>query len=99
MSEQQVLVTGACGEIGQALVQELSKRGGYRIITADMMPLPQTIKSLVGEHVQGDLLDNVKIFYDYDIDLIFHLAASPSSNGEVAFDGTHRIHVDRTMAI
>ena len=27
MSEQQVLVTGACGEIGQALVQGLAKTG------------------------------------------------------------------------
>ena len=27
MSDETVLVTGACGEIGQALVQELSKRG------------------------------------------------------------------------
>ena len=27
MAQKTVLVTGACGEIGQALVQELSKRG------------------------------------------------------------------------
>ena len=27
MADKTVLVTGACGEIGQALVQELSKRG------------------------------------------------------------------------
>ena len=36
-----VLVTGACGEIGQALVQELARRGGYRIVTADIAPLPE----------------------------------------------------------
>ena len=30
-----VLVTGACGEIGQALIQNLSAQGGYRIVTAD----------------------------------------------------------------
>ncbi len=41
MSEKQVLVTGACGEIGQALVQGLAQRGGYRIVTADFMPLPE----------------------------------------------------------
>jgi NAD(P)-dependent dehydrogenase (short-subunit alcohol dehydrogenase family) len=34
MADKTVLVTGACGEIGQALVQELSKRGGCRIVTA-----------------------------------------------------------------
>ena len=40
MSDKAVLVTGACGEIGQALVQKLAERGGYRIITTDLMPLP-----------------------------------------------------------
>jgi threonine 3-dehydrogenase len=99
MSEQQVLVTGACGEIGQALVQELSKKGGYHIITVDMMPLPDSIKTLVTEHVQGDLLHKVKTFYDYDFDLIFHLAASLSSKAEVAQEEAHRINVDGTMQL
>lgn len=99
MSAQQVLVTGACGEIGQALVQELSKRGGYRIITADMLPLPDSIKSLVAEHMQGDLLHKVKTFYDYQFDLIFHLAASLSSKAEVAQEEAHRINVDGTMQL
>ena len=62
MSEKQVLVTGACGEIGQALVQELAKRGGYKIVTADFMPLPDSIKSLSSEHVQGDLVYNCLLY-------------------------------------
>ena len=56
MTEKQVLITGACGEIGQALVQELAKKGGYRVVTSDIAPLPDSIKSLVAEHVQGDLV-------------------------------------------
>ncbi|HEX7541963.1 MAG TPA: hypothetical protein VF352_07520, partial [Anaerolineales bacterium] len=67
MSEKSVLVTGACGEIGQALVQSLTKRG-FRIVTADLAPLPEAIKSLSAEHIQGDLVNRVKIFYDYDFD-------------------------------
>ena len=74
MSEKQVLITGACGEIGQALVQGLAARGGYRIVTADFMPLPDSIKHLSAEHVQGDLVYKIKTFYDYDFDIIFHLA-------------------------
>ncbi len=58
MREKQVLVTGACGEIGQALVQELSKKGGYKIVTSDLYPPPDSIKSLVAEHVAGDLVYN-----------------------------------------
>ncbi len=99
MSEQQVLVTGASGEIGQALVQELAKRGGYRIITSDFMPLPDSIKSLSAEHVQGDLVYKIKTFYDYDFDVIFHLAASLSSKAEVATEEAHRINVEGTMQL
>ncbi len=97
--QKTVLVTGACGEIGQALVQELSKRGGYRVVTADMAPLPETIKNLVGEHVQGDLVYKIKTFYDYDFDIIFHLAASLSSKAEIATEEAHRINVEGTMQL
>ena len=99
MSEKQVLVTGACGEIGQALVQGLARRGGYRIVTADFMPLPDSIKKLSAEHVQGDLVYKIKTFYDYDFDIIFHLAASLSSKAEVATEEAHRINVEGTMQL
>jgi nucleoside-diphosphate-sugar epimerase len=98
MSEKSVLVTGACGEIGQALVQSLQKRG-YRIVTADLVSLPETIKNLPAEHIQGDLVNRIKIFYDYDFDLIFHLAASLSSKAEVATEDAHRINVEGTMQL
>ncbi|NWF65067.1 MAG: NAD-dependent epimerase/dehydratase family protein [Chloroflexi bacterium] len=99
MTEKQVLITGACGEIGQALVQELAKKGGYRIVTSDIAPLPDSIKNLAAEHVQGDLVYKVKIFYDYDFDVIFHLAASLSSKAEIATEEAHRINVEGTMQL
>ncbi|MBC7875707.1 MAG: NAD-dependent epimerase/dehydratase family protein [Anaerolineales bacterium] len=99
MSDKQVLVTGACGEIGQALIQALAKRGGYRIVTADFMPLPDSIKSFSAEHIQGDLVYKIKTFYDYDFDIIFHLAASLSSKAEVATEDAHRINVEGTMQL
>jgi len=99
MSGEQVLVTGACGEIGQALVQELSRKNGYRIVTADMSPLPDSIRHLSAEHVQGDLVYKIKTFYDYDFDIIFHLAASLSSKAEIATEEAHRINVEGTMQL
>ncbi|MBI2331523.1 MAG: NAD-dependent epimerase/dehydratase family protein, partial [Chloroflexi bacterium] len=99
MTVKQVLITGACGEIGQALVQELAKKGGYRVVTSDIAPLPDSIKNLVAEHVQGDLVYKVKIFYDYDFDVIFHLAASLSSKAEIATEEAHRINVEGTMQL
>jgi threonine 3-dehydrogenase len=99
MTEQQVLVTGACGEIGQALIQELARKGGYRIVTSDLAPLPGSLNGLVAEHVQGDLVYKIKTFYDYDFDVIFHLAASLSSKAEVASEEAHRINVEGTMQL
>ena len=99
MAEQLVLVTGACGEIGQALVQGLSQKGGYRIVTSDLSPLPESIQEKSAEHVQGDLVYKIKNFYDYDFDIIFHLAASLSSKAEVASEEAHRINVEGTMQL
>jgi threonine 3-dehydrogenase len=99
MTETSVLVTGACGEIGQALVQGLKARNGYRVVTADLAPLPDAIKNLPAEHVQGDLVNRVKQFYDYDFDIIYHLAASLSSKAEVATEEAHRINVEGTMQL
>ena len=99
MSDKAVLVTGACGEIGQALIKNLAARGGYRIVTADLAPLPDTIRALVSEHLQGDLVNRVKQFYDYDFDIIYHLAASLSSKAEIATEEAHRINVEGTMQL
>lgn len=99
MKEKAVLVTGACGEIGQALIQNLSERGASRIVTADISPLPDTIKSMVSEHLQGDLVNRIKQLYDYDFDIIYHLAASLSSKAEIATEEAHRINVEGTMQL
>jgi len=99
MTEKSVLVTGACGEIGQALVQGLKARNGYRIVTADLAPLPDSIKTMSAEHIQGDLVNRIKQFYDYDFDIIYHLAASLSSKAEVATEEAHRINVEGTMQL
>jgi threonine 3-dehydrogenase len=99
MSEKTVLVTGACGEIGQALIQGLSKRGNYRIVTTDLLPPAEAIRPLVAEHLQGDMVLRVKQFYAYDFDIIFHLAASLSSKAEIATEEAHRINVEGTMQL
>ena len=99
MTEKLVLITGACGEIGQALVQGLAKREGYRVVTADLAPLPEPLRGMSAEHAQGDLVYKIKTFYDYDFDIIFHLAASLSSKAEVSSEDAHRINVEGTMQL
>lgn len=99
MTQSAVLVTGACGEMGQALVQRLHERGVKRIVTCDMMPLPDSLRGMSAEHLQGDLVFRVKQLYDYDFDVIFHLAASLSSKAEIATEEAHRINVEGTMQL
>ncbi len=99
MTQTRVLVTGACGEIGQALVQALAARGGYHITTSDLAPLPESIRAMSAEHAQGDLIYKIKTFYDQDFDAIFHLAASLSSKAEVSSEDAHRINVEGTMQL
>jgi threonine 3-dehydrogenase len=61
--------------------------------------LPDSIKEISAEHVQGDLVYKIKNFYDYDFDVIFHLAASLSSKAEIASEEAHRINVEGTMQL
>lgn len=99
MTKKQILVTGACGEIGQALVQGLALRGDYDIITADLAPRPEAFATLAKEHIKGDLLLKSKYFLDYDFDAIFHLAASLSSTAEENPEQAHRINVEGTLQL
>ncbi len=99
MSEKVALITGACGEIGQALVQELAEQGTHRIITMDLAPLAASIRPLSAEHIQGDLLDKVKYLYDSNIDTIYHLAAFLSSKAELLPEQAQRVNVDGTLQL
>lgn len=99
MTEKLVLVTGACGEIGQALIQELDRLGGCRIITSDLAPLPDCIRTISSEHFQGDMLFKIKLFYDYDFDEIYHLAAFLSSKAETMPEEAHKVNVEGTMQL
>ena len=99
MSKINVLVTGACGEIGQALVQGLAERGNIRIVTSDLAPLPEYLRPKVDEHFQGDVLNKVKVFYDYDFEVIYHLAAFLSSKAETMPEEAHKVNVEGTMQL
>ena len=99
MRKKVVLVTGACGEIGQALVQRLAQQGGFHIVTMDLAPLPESLRALSAEHVQGDMLIKNKQFYDYNFDIIFHLAAFLSSKAETMPEEAHKVNVEGTLQL
>ena len=79
-----VLITGASGEIGQALIQSLSKKDQTKLVTTDIKPLPEDLEGKT-QHITGDLLDKelIRSLEDqFNFDLIFHLAAILSTKAE-----------------
>ena len=56
MSERMVLITGASGEIGQALIHHLAEDSDTKLVTVDLEPLPDNLKGKTN-HMVGDLLD------------------------------------------
>ena len=73
-----VLITGAAGEIGHALIQHLAEDGSRSIVTLDVTPLEQETTKLVQREITGSILEKSlleRLLTQYEVDLIYHLAA------------------------
>ncbi|NHZ72642.1 MAG: epimerase, partial [Aquificales bacterium] len=44
MRKKVILITGAAGEIGQALIENLSQSNNNELLTLDLHPLPDVYK-------------------------------------------------------
>jgi len=99
MRKKGILITGAAGEIGDALVHTLVGQGGAQIVTLDLKPLPPENAGRV-THVQGDLMDQAllkRLISEYEIDTIYHLAALLSTRAEFTPDMAHQVNVEGTL--
>lgn len=97
-----VFITGAGGEIGHGLIVRLAEAGEHAIITLDLNPLDKGLKPFVRRHVVGSILDTNlldSLQAEYEIDLIFHLAALLSTRSEFAPMAAHRVNVEGTMSL
>ncbi len=98
-----VLVTGACGEIGQALIRRLSETDPTRpIVTLDLHPLPAELHGRVRQHFLGSILDEQlldRILAEYEIDRVYHLAALLSTRSEFTPELAHRVNVEGTLHV
>lgn len=84
MPKRTVLLTGASGEIGQALIHSLAEEPNISLVTVDLKPLPGNLKGK-SFHIIGDLRDKELLFSlekQYQFQLIFHLAAVLSTTAE-----------------
>jgi nucleoside-diphosphate-sugar epimerase len=94
-----VLVTGAGGEIGHALVADLAA-AETAIITLDVAPLDAKLVPLVrreftGSITEGPLLE--RMLAEFEVECIFHLAALLSTRSEFTPVSAHRVNVGGTL--
>src|SRR5260221_14187976 len=100
MRKPVVLITGAGGEIGHGLITRLAPDGSRPIVTLDLKPLEPEIAPLVARQFTGSILERSvleRILAEFEIDLIFHLAALLSSRAEFTPVTAHQVNVEGTL--
>lgn len=101
MRKKVILITGASGEIGQALVNSLCEQTELTVITLDIAPISESSLPNV-LHLQGDILDKAllsRLVSEYEIDTIYHLAALLSTRSEFTPEAAHRVNVEGTLGL
>ncbi len=101
MRKKVILITGASGEMGHALIETLGKNGDIPLLTMDLTPLPEGARGL-STHIQGDILDHKlleRLVSEYEFEVIYHLAALLSTRGEFSPGMTHEVNVNGTMQL
>jgi nucleoside-diphosphate-sugar epimerase len=100
MRKPVVVITGAGGEIGHGLIDRLSERGDRRIVTVDVARLDETISRKVDREITGSITDLPlleRLMAEFEVDLIFHLAALLSTRAEFTPVAAHQVNVDGTL--
>ena len=101
MRKKVILITGAAGEIGQALIRHYAEKNYFDLLTLDLHPLPEDLDSLT-THIVGDVLDDklfARLVTEYEFESIFHMAALLSTRSEFAPDLAHQVNVNGTLAL
>ena len=95
-----VLVTGANGEIGHGLIHRLADLGTFDILALDVRPLETDLARRCAATVVGDVLDRHlldRAMGEFEISVIFHLAAILSTRAEFVPETAHEVNVQGTL--
>ncbi|MDH5605519.1 MAG: NAD-dependent epimerase/dehydratase family protein [Anaerolineae bacterium] len=101
MPKNTILITGAAGEIGHALVKQLSADNQNRVITLDLVDLPADLNGSA-EHHQGSVTDPelmAEIIQGNQVTTIYHLAALLSTSAERYPHKAHQVNVGGTTLL
>src|SRR6476646_2238057 len=96
-----VLVTGASGEIGHGLIDQLA-RIGRSIVTVDIAPLEPALARRVRREFTGSITDKwilERVLAEFEVDLVFHLAALLSTRSEFTPVTAHEVNVEGTLRL
>lgn len=99
MRKPVVLVTGAEGEIGHALVTRLSTSGSD-VVTLDVANLDAALSPLVVREFTGSITDTGlldRMLAEFEVDRVFHLAALLSTRSEFTPTAAHQVNVEGTL--
>jgi nucleoside-diphosphate-sugar epimerase len=99
MRKPVVLITGADGEIGHALVTRFASTD-TAVITLDVNPLdaalaPKVVREFTGSITDAALLE--RMLAQFEVDCVFHLAALLSSRAEFTPVTAHHVNVEGTL--
>jgi nucleoside-diphosphate-sugar epimerase len=102
MRKSSVLITGAGGEIGHGLIERLAADSSRSIVTVDLAPLDAELSRKVHREVTGSILDRAlleRVLAEFEIDLVFHLAALLSTRSEFSPVMAHEVNVEGTLKL
>jgi threonine 3-dehydrogenase len=100
MRKPVILITGAGGEIGHGLVERLSTQQRHALVTLDLSRLDASIAPLVDREITGSILDRPlleRVLAEYQVELVFHLAALLSTRAEFTPLSAHQVNVEGTL--
>jgi threonine 3-dehydrogenase len=102
MRKPVVVITGAGGEIGHGLIDRLAERGDRRIVTIDISRLDTSIAQKVDREITGSITDGPlleRLMAEFEVDLVFHLAALLSTRSEFTPMAAHEVNVEGTLSL
>ena len=100
MRKPVVLITGAGGEIGHGLIASLAATRERAIVTLDIARLDPGIAGLVDREITGSILERAvleRVLAEYQVELVFHLAALLSTRSEFTPMTAHQVNVEGTL--